>query len=161
MSGEQPLACNICTQNEDAKALGDSRVWASRDWLLRHDSDPCPIVGWLILQPRRHVQGISGLSSREANEFGSLSHFIAKSMEQVLQAPKVYQVAFGESVDHMHVHFIPRYYDLDSKYFGFGIADLQREVKSRKQAGRSNELTRLAAGRLRDYFQKFPPNEDE
>ena len=96
---------------------------------MRHDSAPCPIAGWRTLQPKRHVQGISGLTENEAARFGILSRSISIGIEQALGVSKVYSISFGESVSHMHVHFIPRYPNLDTDYMGFGIADLQRNVK--------------------------------
>ena len=151
------LNCVICDQNkrEDESTL--EVIWGSLSWVLRHDSAPSPISGWLTLQPRRCVQGVSKLTEQEALEFGAISRKIARGMEISLGVPKVYSISFGESVSHLHTHFIPRYLDMAPEYLAFGIADLFRETKSGLREPADAKKIALAICLLGDYFSANPP----
>ncbi|MDB4021018.1 HIT family protein [Litorivicinus sp.] len=149
--------CMICGIVNAESCSSTKVIWESDSWLLMHDQNPAPIAGWLILLPKRHVQGISGLTEAEAKHFGMMARAVAKGIENTLGVPKVYMIAFGEAVPHMHVHFIPRELDMSEQYFGFGIADLQRKVKAQVELTVSDEITSKTVASLTAYFKACPP----
>lgn len=157
MGSKKNLNCVICDQNESADKSVMNVIWVSRSWVLLHDSAPSPVSGWLTLQPRRCVQGVSKLTEEEALEFGGISRKIARGMEIVLDVPKVYSIAFGESVSHLHSHFVPRSLEMPPEYLAFGVADLFRDTKSGLREPADTKKTTLAIHLLRDYFSVNPP----
>jgi diadenosine tetraphosphate (Ap4A) HIT family hydrolase len=118
--------CTICRQNSGDINLANYLIWENDSWLVRHHSAPYPLVGWLLLQPKRHVQGIAYFTTKEVHEYSVLARFISLSLQRSLNVPVVYTIAFGESMPHMHQHFIPRNLEMSPEFLGFGIADLYR-----------------------------------
>ena len=60
-----PSDCAICQLHArigtaapgPASAIGPYAIARSELWLLRHHADPAPLVGWLLLDARRHLGG--------------------------------------------------------------------------------------------------------
>jgi diadenosine tetraphosphate (Ap4A) HIT family hydrolase len=157
VGSKKNLNCVICDQNASADKLVMDVIWVSPSWVLLHDSAPSPVSGWLTLQPQRCVQGVSKLTEEEALQFGGISRKIARGIEVVLDVPKVYSISFGESVSHLHCHFVPRYLEMPPEYLAFGVADLFRDTKSGLREPADSKKTKLAIHLLRDYFSVNPP----
>jgi diadenosine tetraphosphate (Ap4A) HIT family hydrolase len=142
-------------QNSGEINLAEHVIWENDSWLVRHHSAPYPVAGWLLLQPKRHVQGIAHFSAREVQEYGLIAQAISISLQNTLNVSKVYTIAFGESVSHMHQHFIPRSQEMPSEFLGFGIADLYRGISNgsfeSKDSGDVGKLVR----RLRKVFKNY------
>lgn len=149
--------CIICNQNAGTIDITDQIIWQNEDWLLRHHKEPFPLKGWLLLQPKRHVQGVAYFNQKEASEFGNLTRLICLELQTILTISKVYMIAFGESIDHMHVHFIPRYPSLPSKFLGFGIADLYRRIANCDIGGASKNDVSILIEELKERFKNKPP----
>ena len=81
-------------------------------WVLSHSISPVLLRGWLILEPKRHVEHLADLSEVEAVALGPLIARVSSAVMRVLQAEKVYACSFGEDVRHVHWYLIPRYADM-------------------------------------------------
>ena len=148
--------CLVCEQNNHDKEPLLKVIWESSAWVLHHDLGS-PVLGWLILQPRRCVQGVSKLTRQEASEFGSISRDVALGMELILNVPKVYSLSFGERVSHLHAHFVPRYPDMPEEYLAFGIGDLYRDtLAGLREPPVTKDLDRVIC-KLKKYFSANPP----
>ena len=51
--------CGICEIHSDVEHLRELEIWRSRHWLLRHHPHPSPLLGWCLLDARRHLAGAS------------------------------------------------------------------------------------------------------
>ena len=149
--------CKICSQNNNQAELASRLIWQNDEWLLLHHREPYPLNGWLLLQPKRHIQGVAYFNDREASDYGFITKAVSKTLQDVLHVPKVYLIAFGESIAHMHLHFIPRFEQMASQYLGFGIADLYRSVSDRsEESANANDVDNTIL-ELRKRFEKTPP----
>ena len=81
-------------------------------WVLGHSVSPVLLRGWLILEPRRHVEHLAELTQPEAAALGPLIARASSAVMRALQAEKVYACSFGELVRHVHWYLIPRYADM-------------------------------------------------
>jgi diadenosine tetraphosphate (Ap4A) HIT family hydrolase len=81
-------------------------------WVLSHSVSPVLLRGWLILEPRRHVEHLAELTEPEAASLGLLIGRVSSALMRALQAEKVYACSFGELVRHVHWYLIPRYADM-------------------------------------------------
>lgn len=81
-------------------------------WVLSHSISPVLLRGWLILEPKRHVEHLGELSEAEATALGPLIGRVSSALMRALQAEKVYACSFGELVRHVHWYLIPRYPDM-------------------------------------------------
>ena len=66
------------------------------------------MAGFIILQPRRHVEHIAEFSSDEAAEFGPLLKLASMALMDVCRPEKVYVCSFGSVVKHVHFYLIPQ-----------------------------------------------------
>jgi diadenosine tetraphosphate (Ap4A) HIT family hydrolase len=149
--------CIVCKQNSGEINLAELVIWENHSWLIRHHPDPYPVVGWLVLQPKRHVQGVAYFNSREAQEYGPITQAIALALQNTLNVTKVYMIAFGESVPHMHQHFVPRNKEMPDEFLAFGISDLFRGVLNRTIESKDANDVRKLIESLRELFKDNPP----
>ena len=80
-------------------------------WVLSHSVSPVLLRGWLILEPRRHVEHLAELTEAEAAALGPLIARVSSAVMRALQA-EVYACSFGEVIRHVHWYLIPRYADM-------------------------------------------------
>jgi diadenosine tetraphosphate (Ap4A) HIT family hydrolase len=81
------------------------------------------LLGWLVIVLHRHAEAMHELTPEEATELGALQRAVAISLQTKLGCAKEYSVCYGEAprFSHLHVHLIPRAYDLDESLIGGGI----------------------------------------
>jgi diadenosine tetraphosphate (Ap4A) HIT family hydrolase len=66
------------------------------------------MAGFLILQPRRHVEHIAELSAEETMELGPLLKRANMALMDVCRPEKVYVCSFGSEIKHVHFYLIPQ-----------------------------------------------------
>jgi diadenosine tetraphosphate (Ap4A) HIT family hydrolase len=66
------------------------------------------MAGFLILQPRRHVEHIAEFTADEAAEFGPLLKRVSQALINVRHPEKVYVCSFGSMIRHVHFYLIPQ-----------------------------------------------------
>lgn len=67
-----------------------------------------PYLGHLMVTPRRHVAGWSGLDDAEAAAISVVIRDLTGLLESA-GAERVYVAVIGSHVDHLHVHLLPRW----------------------------------------------------
>lgn len=106
--------CFVCEKHalgdevEGGVIWSDALVYAGHCHLLGR-SDIA--VGWLIVEPKRHVAGLGDLSEDEAAAVGVLVSRLARALVEMEGAEHVYSFVFGDGLaaGHLHVHLMPRY----------------------------------------------------
>jgi diadenosine tetraphosphate (Ap4A) HIT family hydrolase len=66
------------------------------------------LAGFLILQPKRHVEHVGDLSADEATRLGHILSRACRALQEELKPEKVYVCSFGSLVKHVHFYLIPR-----------------------------------------------------
>ena len=74
--------------------------------------------GWLILQVRRHAEGVTALNEQELATLGPLLARVAGALQRVTGAERIYQQAYGENSPHYHIAMIPRGSDIPAEHRG-------------------------------------------
>lgn len=99
------LSCNVTS----GRIKTPGGILFQNDFLtITHSVPPAQCKGFLIIQPKRHVEHIAELSE---DEFESLSKAIRKAsmvLSNLLNPEKIYVCSFGETVKHVHFYLIPR-----------------------------------------------------
>lgn len=131
--------CAICRLHADRSSLSSSLIWEGAHWLLRHHPSPSPLVGWCLLDAKRHLGGPIDFSEGEAGEWGGMVQRASSLVRQVSGCDRVYAIAFGEGAKHLHLHLIPRH-AADGRTAAWSVADLYRQV----EAGRESPANRDA-----------------
>ena len=114
-------------------------------WVLSHSVSPVLLRGWLILEPRRHVEHLAELTEPEAAALGPLIARASSAVMRALQAEKVYACSFGELVRHVHWYLIPRYADMSVH----GVAVLNEMFANPSPWACTDEDAAEAASRVR------------
>src|SRR4051794_27288674 len=70
---------------------------------------PPPLLGHVLVSPRRHVPGLEDLDAREAADIGVAMARLAAGLRATLDVERVYSAVAGHHVPHLHVHVYPRY----------------------------------------------------
>ena len=75
-------------------------------------------LGHFLLEPKRHVPGLDGLTAVEAQQVGWLTMRLSRALKQATDAEHIYLFVMGHHVDHLHLHLFPRYPGTPRDYWG-------------------------------------------
>jgi histidine triad (HIT) family protein len=78
-------------------------------------------LGYLMVEPKRHVRGLGELTDDEASALGRLVNDLARALRESERADHVYSFVLGDHVPHLHIHLVPRYPGTPRKYWGVRI----------------------------------------
>lgn len=70
--------------------------------------------GHVLVYPKAHREGLSGLTPEEAGALMVLANRLAKAVEEETGAYKCYPVAIGDVNPHFHLHLLPKMEGEDS-----------------------------------------------
>jgi histidine triad (HIT) family protein len=104
------LSCFVCEKHRDVDAvLEDAHVVVSHLPLTTPaGTAETAYLGYLMVEPRRHVAELGDLDPEEAAAFGRAAARASAAL-QAHGAEHVYAAIVGHAVDHLHLHLIPRY----------------------------------------------------
>ena len=108
--------CAICARQERA----DEYIYRTPHWSLRH-SDETDILGYLILESRRHFLDMSEADDAECESFGSALRLAVGAIRAAVDCHRVYSFTLAEAVPHFHVHLIPRSPSMPKAFRGRGV----------------------------------------
>ena len=90
------------------------------------------MLGWCLLDARRHLAGAVDFLGDEAAEWGTVVQQASKLVQKVSGCDRVYLIAFGEGARHLHLHLIPRFQE-DQRSAAWSVADLYRDVETGRE----------------------------
>jgi len=96
------LACDIATGRI---VPSGGFITETDNWTVNHIVGENVWPGWLVLQPRRHVEALYLLSLAESRELPVLLRRLDSAVRTALKAQKMYVCLFAESADCQHIHF--------------------------------------------------------
>jgi histidine triad (HIT) family protein len=103
-------------------------------------------LGYLMVEPKRHVPGLADLTDREAAALGTLIARLSRALQESESAEHVYAFVLGDHVPHLHVHLVPRYSGAPAEYRGVHVDEWPGAPR-----GGPAEVQALVS-RLRDYL---------
>ena len=124
--------CGVCTIPRHVASLAPLVIWGGEHLLLRHHPHPSPLIGWCLLDARRHCGGPLDFSAAEAAEWGLIVQRASLLVKQTSGCERVYAIAFGEGARHLHLHLIPRCSGIPETE-AWAVADLYRDVKDKRR----------------------------
>jgi diadenosine tetraphosphate (Ap4A) HIT family hydrolase len=103
--------CVVCEEISGGIAVPGGALHSSEHSLVVH-TPPLDgrdvYLGHLLVVPRRHVADFAGLNDGEAADVGISLHLASRRLKSV-GATYVYVMTIGHSVEHLHVHLLPRW----------------------------------------------------
>jgi len=122
VKGPRPSGCILCLIRDGSESVTDLTVY--RDPLFIATVNLYPYnPGHLLLFPTRHVSDVRELGPEEELRLGQLTRYFL-DLADGLYGPAGYNIGYnmkpaaGASIEHLHLHIIPRYSN------ELGIADL-------------------------------------
>lgn len=97
--------CKIC---EKHKKENSNYIFETEYFKVYHGPLNSQILGYLFIEPKRHVESWAGLEKNEVLELIEVIKEVELMLKELLGAKKVYTVTIGEIVKHLHIHVIPR-----------------------------------------------------
>lgn len=147
-----PESCFICQKHAQGEAVEGGIIW--KDDLVYaghcHLMDREDIhLGWLMVEPTRHVYELGDLTTEEASAIGVLVSRLAKALTDSEGAEHVYSFVLGDGMGkgHLHVHLMARYPGTPREYWQERVV----EWPDGPRGGRP-EMEALVA-RLRGHLQ--------
>jgi len=125
--------CGVCSIHRDDDSLAHFEIWRGEHWLLRHHPHPSPLIGWCLLDARRHCGGPADFNAAEAADWGCAVQRASLLVKQVSSCDRVYAIAFGEGARHLHLHLIPRFSGISATE-AWAVADLYRDVQTKRRS---------------------------
>jgi diadenosine tetraphosphate (Ap4A) HIT family hydrolase len=117
-------ACFICAKHADIRAvpggelLGDEHVVVSHLPLVTPAGAAESVyLGYLFVEPRRHVAELGGLTPAEASAFGRAAAAASAALQAATGAEHVYAAVIGHGVEHLHLHLIARHPGTPREYW--------------------------------------------
>jgi diadenosine tetraphosphate (Ap4A) HIT family hydrolase len=112
--------CYICEKNSTGAALKAwEQVYVDDGWRLTLAFD-ASLPGWLVLVPRRHLEGLHELTGTEAEGLGRLLRAASAALVDVTRCVHTYVMLFAEAegFSHLHFHIVPRHSELAPAHRG-------------------------------------------
>jgi diadenosine tetraphosphate (Ap4A) HIT family hydrolase len=97
--------CKICLKEQSSDPYF---VMEKGHYVIYHAPVEKQLVGYLYVEPKRHVESWHHLTSDEKSELPEIIAQLEKMLYQEVQAERVYTLTVGEVVRHLHIHLIPR-----------------------------------------------------
>lgn len=111
--GKRPSGCILCLVRDHSPEVVDLTVWTDESFTVTVNLYPYN-PGHLMIFPNRHVQDLRELSAAEERHLNLLTRTTLDVLDEVYR-PSAYNVGYnmggsaGASIDHLHLHVIPRY----------------------------------------------------
>jgi len=80
-------------------------------------------LGYLFVEPKRHVAGLGELTADEAAAVGRLTNDVARALRGPGRAEHVYLFVLGHDVAHLHLHVVARYPGAPPEFRGLRAKD--------------------------------------
>jgi diadenosine tetraphosphate (Ap4A) HIT family hydrolase len=149
--------CFICRKQRGEIALPGGAVALDEQVYIGHaqirPGEATAYLGYLMVEPRRHVPGLEHLRDIEAQALGVWVARLSRALVAVLGADHVYAFVIGDRVHHVHVHVVARYPGAPPEYRGPRVDEWPEAPR-----GGEREIEALC-GRLRAWLSAHGTDE--
>jgi len=122
----KPESCFICSKHRSGRSVEGVVLYEDDVVYAGHvvGSGDRVYLGHLVAEPKRHVEGLEELRTREAETLGSLVQRLALALRTSEGAQCVSSFVFGDgAVRHLHIHVVPLYSGSPAEYRGASVLD--------------------------------------
>jgi ATP adenylyltransferase len=104
--------CAICEKHQQPGPLVSPVAWATPDVVVTHrpaDADGLGVIGYLFVEPRRHVQTWDRMSVDEVEAVARAALLAARCLRTLLAPVAVPTMIGGRQAPHVHQHVFVRH----------------------------------------------------
>lgn len=152
MEADETRECLVCRKHRGHVAVVGGAIYEDEIIYASHaqlwGDEPERYLGYLFIEPRRHVAELADLSEAEAQAIGLLATRLAKALMHTEGAEHVYAFVIGDGVPHVHMHLIGRYPGAPRRYWGPRVDEWPDAPH-----GSEREIEEVAA-RVRRFLQE-------
>lgn len=148
------IDCFVCAKHATGEAVTGGVIYEDDLVYAGHILPPDlrdVYLGYLMIEPQRHVSGWGELTDEEASALGRLVNTLARVLKASEDAEHVYSFVLGDAVPHLHIHLVPRYPGAPSEFWGVRTD----EWPAAPRVGESDIAA--VCDRLRNAFSPDPP----
>ncbi|MEK4566281.1 HIT family protein [Alkalihalobacillus sp. FSL R5-0424] len=98
------MSCVICDKHKDTKLI----LFENDNWIITPGAFDSHIVGYLLLEPKRHIENWYEFNNNELEEMGTFISRVEQGLRSFLDIDRLYVLTISEEVRHLHFHLIPR-----------------------------------------------------
>src|SRR4051794_7344739 len=110
------MGCFVCDKHRRMDDVPGGVLAADEHVVVSHlplvtpaGTEPEIYLGRLLVEPRRHVEGLDELMPDEAASLGRFAATASRALRTAGGAEHVYAAVIGDAVKHTHLHLLPRY----------------------------------------------------
>lgn len=123
----QPSDCFICRKHRGEIVLPGGAIYEDDQFYIGHIFDArepdTAYLGYLMIEPKRHIAGLAELTDAEAQAIGLLVSRASRALKACEGAVHMYAFVLGDNVPHLHIHVVPRYPNAPREYWGTHVTD--------------------------------------
>ncbi|MGG4167070.1 HIT family protein [Rossellomorea vietnamensis] len=127
--------CPICEKHKEKVAL----FYEDEHWIVRPGPFNSHLLGYVYIEPKRHVENWSDFTEIELKKIGWLIKKCETALRQLLNVERVYTVTISEAVRHIHFHVIPR--------------ELENDIKGLQLIKQVTQQTDIYTNKISDSFE--------
>ena len=104
--------CVVCREVAGEVELPGGPLWDDELVFAFHVPplhEPEPLLGHLLVVPRRHADTWADLTDAEAARIGLVAAHLGRALRSVIDPERIYSLVVGHGADHFHLHLVPRY----------------------------------------------------
>ncbi|GAA1393601.1 hypothetical protein GCM10009613_40320 [Pseudonocardia kongjuensis] len=104
--------CLICAKHEGRGPLVAPVAWTTEEFVVTHHApaaDGLGFVGYLLVEPRRHVATWDLLTITEVQGMATAAWLAARALRRLLDVEGVFTAIIGRQVPHVHQHVFVRH----------------------------------------------------
>lgn len=113
--------CFVCGKHAQGMAVPGGIIYEDDLVYAGHILPPDLVdmyLGYLMVEPKRHVAGLGALTDNEAAALGLVVNNLAQALKTIEKAEHIYSFVLGDDVPHLHIHLVPRYPGAPREYLG-------------------------------------------
>jgi diadenosine tetraphosphate (Ap4A) HIT family hydrolase len=146
--------CLVCRRHAGLEPLAGGIISADVLVVTSHAQPfggaPDAYLGYVFVEPRRHVPGLGDLSAAGAQAVGLAASRAAAALRATEGADHVYAFVIGHHVPHLHVHVVARYPGAPREYWGARVDEWPGAPRG------AEDRIAAVAERLRAYLASGP-----
>ncbi len=143
--------CVVCRKHRGETVLWGGVIYQDDLLFISHAQcwgDATEVyLGYLFIEPRRHVTGLPDLNEAEAQAIGLFTSRLARALTQTEGVEHVYAFVIGDGAPHVHVHVVGRYPGAPRQYWGPRVDEWPGAPRGKK------EEVEAVAARIRQFLQ--------
>lgn len=120
-----PPDCFVCRKHRGEIDIPGGAIYQDDHIYIGHiapsNEQDATYLGYLMLEPKRHVAGLSDLNRAEAQMIGEWMTRLSRALKSSENAEHVYSFVLGDNVAHLHIHIVPRYAGAPREYWGVRV----------------------------------------